>query len=76
MGHPAEAQCQCQSSSHKCSPDEWQHGLVGGFGFNGPLKQYFSLYRAVSQKEEERGEKSIGEYKCPNSSHPHLLRAQ
>ena len=27
------------------------------FGFNGPLRQYFSLYRAVSQREGERGEK-------------------
>ena len=26
-------------------------------GFNGPLRQYFSLYRAVSQREGERGEK-------------------
>ena len=31
--------------------------LVGCFGFNGPLRQYFSLYRAVSQREGERGEK-------------------
>ena len=31
--------------------------LVGCFGFNGPLRQYFSLYRAVSQREEERGER-------------------
>ena len=31
-------------------------GLVGWFGFNGPLRQYFSLYRAVSQREGERGE--------------------
>ena len=32
--------------------------LIGWcFGFNGPLRQYFSLYRAVSQREEERGEK-------------------
>ena len=30
--------------------------LVGCFGFNGPLRQYFSLYRAVSQREGERGE--------------------
>ena len=30
---------------------------VGCFGFNGPLRQYFSLYRAVSQREGERGEK-------------------
>ena len=32
--------------------------LVGWlFGFNGPLRQYFSLYRAVSQSEEEKGSK-------------------
>ena len=30
--------------------------LVGCFGFNGPLRQCFSLYRAVSQREGERGE--------------------
>ena len=32
-------------------------GLVGCFGFNGPLRQYCSLYRAVSQREGETGEK-------------------
>ena len=32
--------------------------LVGCIGFNGPLRQYFSLYRAVSQREGERGEKA------------------
>ena len=31
--------------------------LVGCFGFNGPLRQYFSLYRAVSQREGGRGKK-------------------
>ena len=31
--------------------------LIGCFGFNGPLRQYFSLYRAVSQREGERGKK-------------------
>ena len=31
--------------------------LVGCFGFNGPLRHYFSLYRAVSQREGERGKK-------------------
>ena len=51
-----------------CSNDEsgsrhpwgWSGGaiwLVGCFGFNGPLRQYFSLYRAVSQREGERGER-------------------
>ena len=31
--------------------------LVGYFGFNGHLRQYFSLYRAVSQREGEKGER-------------------
>ena len=31
--------------------------LVGCFGFNGPLRQYFSLYWAASQREGEREEK-------------------
>ena len=39
-------------------PTNWmtvgQGWLVGCFGFNGPLRQYFSLYRAVSQREGER----------------------
>ena len=38
----------------------WGHfgpWLVGCFGLNGPLRQYFSLYRAVSQREGERKEK-------------------
>ena len=30
--------------------------LVGCFGLNCPLRQYFSLYRAISQREEERKE--------------------
>ena len=32
-------------------------GWLVVFGFNGPLRQYFSLYRAVSQRKGERGEK-------------------
>ena len=32
-------------------------GLVGCFGLNGPLRQYFSVHRAVSQREGERKEK-------------------
>ena len=39
---------------------QWNIGwLVGCFGFNGPLRQYFSLYRAVSQREGERGERIV-----------------
>ena len=30
--------------------------LVGCFEFSGPLRQYLSLYQAVSQREGERGE--------------------
>ena len=30
--------------------------LVGCFGLNGPLRQYFCLYQAVSQREGERNE--------------------
>ena len=32
-------------------------GWLVVFGLNGPLRQYFSLYRAVSQNERERKEK-------------------
>ena len=35
---------------------KFQFQLVGCFGLSGPLRQYFSLYRAVSQREGERGE--------------------
>ena len=31
--------------------------LVGCLRLNGPFRQYFSLYRAVSQREEERKER-------------------
>ena len=38
------------------------------FWFNGPLRQYFSLYRAVSQREGERGEK--GQMRVKMSKQP------
>ena len=37
--------------------------LVGCFGFNGPLRQYFSLYRAVSQREGDKRRERIDESK-------------
>ena len=37
-----------------CMHSRW---LAGCFGLNGPLRRYFSLYRAVSQREGERKEK-------------------
>ena len=42
--------------------------LVGCFGFNGLLRQYFSLYQAVSQREGERGEK--GQMRVKMSKQP------
>ena len=47
-----------------------------GFGFNGPLRQYFSLYRAVSQRAGERGERIDESKNVQTSPHPHLLQAQ
>ena len=29
-------------------------GWLVGFGFNGPLRQYFSLYQAKEREKEER----------------------
>ena len=43
--------------SHEISLVHLVGWLVDCFGFNDPLRQYFSLYRVVSQREEERGEK-------------------
>ena len=34
--------------------------LVGCFGFNGPLRQYFSLYLAVSLRGEKEERKDRG----------------
>ena len=48
----------CRISNTFVTYDIFSDGwLVGCFGLNGPLRQYFSLYRAVSQREEERKEK-------------------
>ena len=49
---------------------------VGCFGFNGPLRQYFSLYRAVSQREGETGEKGEMRVKMSKQRHPHLRQVQ
>ena len=48
--------------------------LVGCFGFNGPLRQYFRLYRAVSQREGDRGEKKIDESKNVQTTHTRAWR--
>ena len=48
--------------------------LVGCFGFNGPLREYFSLYQAISQREGEReNDRRITRSNNPNL---HLLQAQ
>ena len=49
--------------------------MVGCFGLNGPLRQYFSLYRTVSLREGEKRE-IIDERKMSKQPHPHLLQAQ
>ena len=50
--------------------------LVICFGLNGPLRQYFSLYRAVSQRVRKKREKIDERKKFPNNPHPHLLQVQ
>ena len=45
-------------------------GWVGCIGFNGPLRQYFSLYRAVYQREGERGEKGYMRVKMSKQPPP------
>ena len=49
--------------------------LVGCLGFNGPFRQYFSVYRAVSQRDRKK-RKDRRQKKCPNNPHLHLLQAQ
>ena len=41
--------------------------LVGCIGLYGPLRQYFSLYRAVSQREGEKKGNDSREKNCPNN---------
>ena len=50
--------------------------LGGCFVFNDPLRQYFNLYRTVSQREEKEEKKNRQEKKIPSNPHPHLLKAQ
>ena len=46
----------CQTGAiTKCIYKGWLGGWL--FWFNGPLRQYFSLYRTVSQREGGREEK-------------------
>ena len=40
-----------------------------------PLRQYFSLYQVVSQREKDR-ERTDERKKCPNNPHPRLLQVQ
>ena len=44
--------------------------LVGCFGLSGPLRQYFRLYRAVSQRGGETGEKGQRRIKMSNQPPP------
>ena len=44
--------------------------LVGCVGLNGPLRQYFSLYRAVSPRQGERKREMIDERKHVQTTPP------
>ena len=59
-----------QKSKHNDLQIVLGHWLVGCFGFNDPLRQYFSLYRAVSQREGEREEKGKMRVKVSKQSPP------
>ena len=54
------------TSEHEAWGYDW---LVGCFGFNGPLRQYFSLYQAVSHRGRKKREK-IDERKNVQTSPP------
>ena len=49
--------------------------VVVVLGFRGPFRQYFSLYRTVSQREGER-ERIEGSKISQNNPHSHLPQAQ
>ena len=49
--------CKIQRGKEESSKTNLHCWLVGWFGLNGPFRQYFSVYRAISQREGERGEK-------------------
>ena len=51
---------------HKCAARcdyLCMYWLVGCYGFDGPLSQYFSLYQTISQRAGERREKWLKEFK-------------
>ena len=64
--HYVHLSTQLTTTAHLLLQRIW---LVGCFGFNGPLRQYFSLYRAVSQREGER-RKRIDESKMSKPPPP------
>ena len=55
---------------------ELTYWLVGCFAFSGPLRQYFSLYRAVSQREGKKKERIVESKNVQTTPYPHLLQAQ
>ena len=52
-----ESMCPAMSNLVPLNVDPILVGLVGCFGFNGPLRQYFSLSRAISQRGRKRRER-------------------
>ena len=56
--------------------NEWTGCVVGCFGFNGPLRQYCSLYRAVSQREGDRSENELENVFMKHYAPNHMLAPQ
>ena len=46
------------------------------FGFNGPLRQYFNLYRVACQRGRWKRENNRREKEISKQPHQHLLQAQ
>ena len=57
LEHPLPVNSQMQSSILLLGSTLDLVGWLVVFGLNDPLRQYFSLYRVVSQREGEREEK-------------------
>ena len=71
--------CGFSESYNKCcgiSLTTVHTGLVGWLGFNGPLRQYFSLNRAISQRGRKRRKKIEESKNVQTKPHLYLLQAQ
>ena len=61
LGKDEAFEIRCYRILYNFSPLISVKGSVGCFEFSGPLRQYFSLYRAISQREGKKQRKNRGE---------------